>query len=543
MFDMPYARATVQGGIGAWEEKKTIQEHFAAAYGGFPGAAFYGKGDYNDNRGFRDSNGFNQTWNAEGLLKGEPTVHGNLTGFVQYNNQNFGDDGALNDYFFRNDRNQRGNYRARFFELSYLHRFTPKCSLLAFFGHHGINDHVFTNYVDPFDPEYDIYLKTNVKDFFDWDYHNVQVQQRVILGKHNLIAGFDYFYGINRFELKYTQQFVIKDPLIAELFGTSVIPIDPFNPNVFPPEKTYSFYLLDYWRPVPWLLVELGLFRDVTRNSRSPYPLVVTPESTALNPIGNSLWSPRVGINIQINPQHTLRFALFRYLNTHLIVQPLLIPAEVAGQTWPLDSKQGAEVRQVGASWEAQWDPKTFTVLRFDAARVSTPEYLINLSGPVPFAYSAWATWRRYQASLFLNRILTNSLGLTLGVTGKRVIPDDTYGDPLNSLIAGVHRPLDPYTEVSGLLGLAFLTPQGWQGGIRTRLVYQYLKGREADNLFALVNLRFGKELANKRGLITVEVQNLFNRHFDYLLEPRRGFIPEEFYPARRIIGKIQLWF
>ena len=134
-------------------------------------------------------------------------------------------------------------------------------------------------------------------------------------------------------------------------------------------------------------------------------------------------------------------------------------------------------------------------------------------------------------------------MGLTLGVTGKRVIPDDTYGDPLNSLIAGVHRPLDPYTEVSGLLGLAFLTPQGWQGGIRTRLVYQYLKGREADNLFALVNLRFGKELANKRGLITVEVQNLFNRHFDYLLEPRRGFIPEEFYPARRIIGKIQLWF
>ena len=150
---------------------------------------------------------------------------------------------------------------------------------------------------------------------------------------------------------------------------------------------------------------------------------------------------------------------------------------------------------------------------------------------------------RRYQASLFLNRILTNSLGLTLGVTGKRVILDASYRDPLNFGIAGLHRPLDPFTEVNGLLGLAFLTPNGWQGGIRTRLVYQYLKGRDADNLFALVSLRFGKELANKRGLITIEVQNLFNRHFDYLIEPRRAFIPDELFPARRIIGKFQLWF
>ena len=132
MFEMPYARATVQGGIGAWEERKTIQAHKVEAYGGIPGAAFYGKGEFNDNRGFRDSNGYNQTWNAEGLLKGEPTVHGNLTGFVQYNNQDLGYPGPLNDYFFNNDRNLFQNLRFRFFELSYLHRFTPKCSFPYF---------------------------------------------------------------------------------------------------------------------------------------------------------------------------------------------------------------------------------------------------------------------------------------------------------------------------------------------------------------------------------------------------------------------------
>jgi tetratricopeptide (TPR) repeat protein len=543
MFEMPYARATVQGGIGAWEERKTIQDHSVAAYGGIPGAAFYGQGNYVNDRGFRERNGSMETWNAEGLFKGEPTVFGNLTGFAQYNNQNFANPGPLNDYFFDNEGNLTRNLRFRIFEVSYLHRFSPKCSLLAFFSHHGTDDHVFANSATLFDPDLDMWLNTNFKDLFDADFHNVQVQQRVVLGKHTLIAGFDYFYGIGRFETKFTQQLVIRDPLIAELFGVSVIPIDPFNPQVLPPEKNYSFYLLDYWRPAPWLLVELGVFRDVAKNMRAPNIFLTAPESIDRQPIGTTLWSPRLGLNIQINPQHVLRFALLRHLNTHLNIQPLLVPAEVAGLTWPVESRRGSEVRQAGASWEAQWDPKTFTVLRFDATRVGTPDYLLSVGGPLPFMHNAWTSWRRYQASLFLNRILTNSLGLTLGVTGKRVLPDATYRDPINFPLTGLHRPLEPFTEVSGLLGLAFLTPQGWQGGIRTRLVYQFLKGRDADNLFGLVSLRFGKELAHKRGLITFEVQNLFNRHFDYLLEPRRTFIPEEFFPARRFVGKVALYF
>ena len=95
-------------------------------------------------------------------------------------------------------------------------------------------------------------------------------------------------------------------------------------------------------------------------------------------------------------------------------------------------------------------------------------------------------------------------------------------------------------------MGLSFLTPKGWQGGITNRVVYQYLRNRSAD-CFDLLNLRFGKELAKKRGLITLEVTNLFNRHFYYRIEPTYylGNLANtpDFFPARRIIGKIQLWF
>jgi tetratricopeptide (TPR) repeat protein len=540
MFEMPYARATIQGGVGSWQERKTINDDFAAAYGGLPGAAFFGRGSFTDDRGFRNTNGFDQLWNVEGLFKGEPTVQDNLTGFVQYANESRGDTNALNNYFFQNDKNRRNNIRGRFLELSYLRHFTPNCSFLGYFSHHSTEDHLYTNSSRLVDPEFNITLRSDFRDNFNWTFDNVQLQQQVTLGKHNLTAGFDYFYGVGTFDFKATQALAFQDPL----FDGLVIPFQPFNTNVRPPEKTYSFYFLDYWRPVPWALVELGLFRDVTRNIRAPNPNVVTEGSAALQPIGNSLWSPRVGLNFLINPQHTVRLAALQYVNTHLIVQPLLVPAEVAGLSWPLDSKDGAIVRQIGGSWEAQWDPQTFTVLRFEAARISTPEYLLNFVEGIPVStYPAWATWRRYQASLVLNRILTNALGLTLGVEGKRVFPDDSFRNPQSFGIVGVTQPLNAYTEVSGLFGVSFLTPQGWQGGIRTRLLYQFLKGRDADNLVPLVSLRFGKELANKRGLVTIEVQNLINRHYDYLIEPRRVFIPDEFFPARRIIGKVQLWF
>jgi hypothetical protein len=180
-----------------------------------------------------------------------------------------------------------------------------------------------------------------------------------------------------------------------------------------PIDRTYSLYLLDYWRVTPWLLVEMGLFRDVARNA----------SGADTRTINNTLWSPRLGLNFQLGPKHTLRLALMRYLDTHQLLTPLLIPTEVAGLPWVEDAQPGAEVRQVGASWEAQWDKKTFTALRFAATRVGIPRYFLPIPEEGPsYNYIGWKTWRRYEASLFLNRILTNWLGLRAGVIGKRVL-------------------------------------------------------------------------------------------------------------------------
>lgn len=491
VFEMPYARGTLQGGVGAWRERNTIQEHSVSAYGGLPGLAFFGMGTYGDDRGFRSRNGYSQSFNTVAALKGEPTVHGTLTGFFQYINRDSGDTANLNDYFYRHDPNFRDNFLFRMWELAYVHRFTPKCALV-----------LYGTFQDNFSHWFYSSLPFPGIDFVNWYYHNLQAQQQVVLGNHTFIGGFDYFSGRYR---RRTQ---------LQLFG-----FIPYLVNFLAPEKSYTLYLMDYWRLSPWLLLELGVFKEESYNAR-----YFDKRGVSAN-----LWSPRLGINLQLHPNHTLRFGLLRYLNTHLLLQPLLVPTEVAGLPWPQYAKQGAEVRLLGADWEAQWNDKTYTVLRFDLTRSTVPEYSLD---PAFTRYSTWRTWKRYQASLVLNRILTNSLGLTLGVGGKRVIaPTDLF----------LHPAYQSYTEVNGLMALNFLTPQGWQGGARTLLVYQQLRGRSADNLFALVNLRIGKELANKRGLVSFEVQNLCNRHFGYLLEPYGPY--PDFYPARRLMGKIALYF
>jgi tetratricopeptide (TPR) repeat protein len=520
MFEMPYGRATIQGGIGSWQERKPVHDDFVAGYGGIPGAAAFGQGSYNFDSLLGTKRANAEVWNAQGIFKGEPTVQGTFTGYAQYFNQRYKDLTSLNDYFINREPDLHNNDRRQTYQLSYLHNFTPNARFLAFYNFTRLDLNLFGNLLDYDSRPDNVLFRQVLTDKFNNYFHNLQLQGQLILGKHTLLAGYNYLTG------PIMDQSDVQLALIDPTFG--VIPLGAFSQYNSPVDRTYSLYLLDYWRVTPWMLAELGLFRDVSRTASAADPRT----------INNYLWSPRLGLNIQIGHKHVLRLALMRHLDTDQVLSPLLVPTEVAGLPWVEDVYPGSEVRQAGASWEAQWDKKTFTALSFAATRASVPRYFTAVPGEgEPYNYIGWRTWRRYEGSVFLNRILTNWLGLRVGVLGKRVFPDQSYKDQFN---------LNDFTEVDWLVGLNFLTPQGWQGGITNRVVYQYVGKRSAD-CFNLTSLRFGKELAHKRGLITVEVTNLFNRHFYYRIEPTLYSAVfannPEFFPARRIVGKIQLWF
>jgi hypothetical protein len=229
-----------------------------------------------------------------------------------------------------------------------------------------------------------------------------------------------------------------------------------------------------------------------------------------------------LGINFQITSKHTLRLALQSHVNTHYFTSASLIPPEIASFPWQINVDNGSQVREVGLAWEAQWNPKTFSVLRLDAHRISVPLYEVAPDGSEPRVY--WM-WKRYLASLTVNRILGRYFGLSLGAVVKKIDPN----------FVGSYD----YKEYNGFGQLVFWHPSGFRAGINSVLFKQDLTNR-GDNLYGLVNAMVGYEFPGKRGLASLEVTNLLNRHFFY----QREFVTfESFYPARRLMFKLALYF
>ncbi len=499
LFEMPYARLVAQAGLGAWEGSKSIQDYTALGYGGLPGLAFYALGNFTDDRGFRPYNGDSQGYNTEFALKWEPTVKGTLTAFCQYTDTRAGDRNELNNFAYQPIPHRRTSLRFRAGEFSYVHRFNPQATLVAYYAHKPLDLRLVQDSTLTLFP---FVASLNTALNIDREYDNVQVQQHLVVGSHTFIAGANLFES----NFNYRQLLTITIP---GLFSLEL----PFSSR--PPERATTFYLVDYWRLHQNVLVELGLLREEAKSPRAGWDEALYA----------SLWSPRLGLSVQLNGRHTLRLAVQRHLNTHYLLQPLLLSSQIAGIPWLVDSDNGSEIRQAGGAWEAQWNPRTFTVVRLDALRVATP----NLDrDPLDRAFHSYRTWQRYQGSVTLNHILSPAWGLSVGTLVKRVVPD-----------VALQETVTDYWEVDPFLRLAFLHRDGWLGRLGTFLVYQRLKNR-ADGFFPQVNLLLGKELAHKRGLVTLEVDNLFNRRAYYALEPGRN---PEFYPCRRFLARLALYF
>jgi tetratricopeptide (TPR) repeat protein len=509
MFEMPYARLQVQGGVGTWGHGRAIQDHNVEVYGGIPGLAFDVFGGYQEDDGFRARNGDRTFADVLGLVKWEPTVRNSLLGGVSLAHSEAGDLSNLNDFAFKNAPNLRQVFRTRLYEAGYVHRFNPRATFLGYFSYANNQWHLTDRAFEPniFSVnDLPVDLSSSVSRRNDQEYHNIQVQQQLILGNHTFIGGFDYFSG----HLKYNRL----EFLLFSIFDTPVLSATLLD-NFRPPNRSFSFYFLDYWRLTPQLLAELGLFSDDTRNSRSGFAEAVS----------HSSWNPRFGLNYQINPNHTLRLVAQRSLNTHGFLAPLLTPAETASFPALINVDDGSEVREAGLAWEAQWDPLTFSVLRLNANRIATPQFEVSLVNNQLVENRVWWGWKRYTASLMVNRILSPSWGLALGVSGKKFDPS----------IPGSQD----FSELNSFLQLAFLHRSGWQGFVRTFLVRQDLTDR-GDNLFGLVDVRLGYEFPGKRGLASIEVTNLLDRHFYY----QKEFVTlDALFPARRVLFRLAFYF
>lgn len=557
MFEMPYARASLQGGIGAWKSDKSIQQHSLEVYGGLPGLAFDAGGFYTEDQGFRERNGGYKIYNLTGIVKWEPTVQHSFLGSYAYLDGKSGDNSHLNDYNYNNLPLLRNSSRARLYEFGYAYRFNPNATFLAYYNY-SANDIYRLSNITTGSGKYSTSLSdlassvgiTNSLTSGHYGYvtydninyytmltphelHNAQFQQQLILGDHTLLGGLDYFTGHLKFRSKEEFQVFIKDyhnlTSTLQFFNQSLTISNPFtlplNTSVSssssqafrPPDRSYTFYLLDYWKIRSNVLIEMGLFKDITKSSRIGFA----------DPIYNNKWSPRLGINYMVTDTQTLRLALMESVNAHYLISPLtasLVPPEVASFPWQINVEDGSLIREAGLAWEAQWNAKTFSVVRLDALRVDHPTYDVDSDNQV---FRDNYLYKRYQASFTVNRILGQYFGLSLGALAKKF--DPTWKDSHD------------FKEYSGFAKLVFWHPSGWWAWINPFLVKQDLTNR-GDNLFGLMNASIGYQFPGKRGLAALEVDNMFNRHFYYEKESAVSLV-DTFYPQRRIMFKLALFF
>ncbi|MCX5888015.1 MAG: tetratricopeptide repeat protein, partial [Deltaproteobacteria bacterium] len=549
MFEMPYCRGLLEGGIGSWQEKSAIANGSLDIYGGLPGLAFDASASYNEDHGFRSRNGDDKNYFLYGLLKAEPTVkHSLLFNYSYYDQQN-GDNSNLNDFHYINSPSFRNYYRTRTLEFGYVYRFNPNATLLTYYNYSTADNRAktptfesgqipftfppirFTPNVSVSDSGYDTYA---LKDYFmeelSHETHNAQIQQQLIVDKHTIIGGFDYFSG--HLKWRSTDQLEALFKGYVNLTSTYFFNGNPFltisNPytlplimsftstdklDYHPPERSSTLYLLDYWNINPHLTIEMGVQKDIAKSSRVGFA----------TPVYNNKWGGRLGINYLVSDSQTLRLALQEHATTHFISStPSLIPPEVASFPWQINVDDGSLVREAGLAWEAQWTHKTFGVLRLDAHRISTPGYEVDND---LVEHKVQWLWKRYLASYTVNQIIGRYFGLGLSGWAKKIDPN----------FVGSHD----FKEYGGSGQLIFWHPSGFRAGFSSFLVRQDLTDR-GDNLFGLLNAMVGYEFPGKRGLASLEVDNLLNRHFFY---QREFTTVDSFFPARRIMFKLALYF
>ncbi|MFZ2086996.1 MAG: tetratricopeptide repeat protein, partial [Desulfobaccales bacterium] len=550
MFEMPYARAVASAIVGIWDSKdQNFQNYALEAYGGLPGVAMDVLGSYGRDKGFRAQNSDSRSHFLNGLFKWDVTPKTSFYLQSFYSDGNLGDNLYLGDYWYRNKPNFRQFSSQLTMEGGLVHRFTPNAILLTYMNYTRLNNRYndaysgsetvpfLLPYSFDFLPGYQFYdrgflsydTKSYTQDHNSLDLYNPQAQQILILGKHTVLVGVDYFRGKGNYtytdylqilyrKFTYANETLVYDPSgnvifdgpfwdpYVELLTTrSLIP----SRNDFGiPKWSYTLYLLDYWRINSKLLVEWGVTHKTAK----------TPNLRVERHIINGLWSPRLGINYFITPQQVIRAGAYTALSS-FNYHSSLIPSQVAGVPYGINAFESSEIREAGASWEAQWTPKTFTALRAGAIRVSNAQ-ILSESTPVQFF-----AWKEYYANIGLNQILKPYLGLYVGAAWKRFDSKDR-SDP-------------DFTEINSLARLTFWHSSGVRAFLSSTLVHQDPKNRRPD-LFVLADAGVGYEFPKKRGLVFLTVTNIFNRHFSYLVEPIKLNL---FNASRQISLRTSLYF
>jgi outer membrane receptor protein involved in Fe transport len=394
-----------------------------------------------------------------------------------------------------NDPTLRQKGWAAYGELGYQVRLTPESELLLRAATQWTTDTTSLSFISGV-TRAQIAAQARIRsDFFDF-----QGLYLLRAGAHRISLGVDYLTGHQSIDVRGT------------LFS-STPPIEVIVAQERLRQEFLSAFIQDTWFITPRLRLTGALQLDYGRDP-----------SLGINQLRDTTFysfepNPRFGLTWELTPQHTLRAAIIRSLVTGN--PESLSPTQIAGFLIEESPFTSTRIWQYHLAWDAALRRDTFL-----QAALFYVDRDVPTTSPASPTTVQFGSQRRLGGRLTLEQLLPGGIGLALDYQHVRRL-DEGDDDQLRAKLRYVH-------------------PSGFMAGWRTLYAHQTLDrglaaGAPTDPVFH--DLFVAYELPNKRGLLAVGVDNLFNQRYnlvsDFLNINSEEFPVTEFIrdriPARRV--------
>jgi outer membrane receptor protein involved in Fe transport len=276
--------------------------------------------------------------------------------------------------------------------------------------------------------------------------------------------------------------------------------------------KQLNGYLYTYLRPHPSVDLTVGVSADRYED------FTVTRDQI----------NPKLGLTWAATPSTLLRAAWFRTLKRALVADQTLEPTQVAGFNQFFDDINGTDARRLGIGIDQRFGATVFAGLEGSLRQLT-----------VPFGAEEQQRerlWRAYGGWMPSERF---TLTAQLGVETVSAEPPQ----------AALNRPLQLRT-VRAPIEARWFVNERWSASARIQGVWQETVSEDStrtrtaiDERFTLVDLSLSYRLPARKGIVSLEVLNLFDQQFVYQDPYFRSSVPRlpEFLPERTVYLKINL--
>ncbi len=248
--------------------------------------------------------------------------------------------------------------------------------------------------------------------------------------------------------------------------------------------------------------------------------------------------NPKFGVVWNVRDDLRLRGAYFQVMKPVLTSNRTLEPTQIAGFNQYFDDLDATRSTRYGIG--ADWQPNSVVSLGGELTRRKLKNAAFDFMGNVTFedrdewtnrAYAYWTPSPRWALSLE-------------GVYDKFSNDDDS------SLAAITPKNVRTVSVPAKVL---YFHPNGLFGGVSATYVDQKVERTAASSLpqgdsnFTVVDLSVGYRMPKRRGILSLSVQNLFDKEFKYQDDSYREFGDEPsmspYTPERVIMGRLVLNF